>query len=79
MSQAEENLSPHGQRIPVERVQIGARMEKIWSKSSKLWQNILISPLAICLKGWLYMLSSKNIPLARKPSNALRSSRKFMG
>ncbi len=28
MSQAEENASPHGQRIPIERVQTGARMEK---------------------------------------------------
>ena len=28
MDQAEENISPHGQRIPIERVQIGARMEK---------------------------------------------------
>jgi hypothetical protein len=28
MSQIEENNSPHGQRIVVERVQIGARMEK---------------------------------------------------
>ncbi|MGB8347023.1 MAG: hypothetical protein WCD86_19195 [Ktedonobacteraceae bacterium] len=28
MGQVEENASPHGQRIPVERVQIGARMEK---------------------------------------------------
>jgi hypothetical protein len=28
MDQTEENISPHGQRIPIERVQIGARMEK---------------------------------------------------
>ncbi len=28
MGQIEENIRPHGQRIPVERVQIGARMEK---------------------------------------------------
>lgn len=28
MGQVEENIHPHGQHIPVERVQIGARMEK---------------------------------------------------
>lgn len=28
MGQVEENTNPHGQHIPVERVQTGARMEK---------------------------------------------------
>jgi hypothetical protein len=51
MSQIEENASPHGQHIPVERVQIGARMEKSLVKVLKALAEYFDISLGDLLEG----------------------------
>ncbi len=51
MDQLEENGGPHGQRIPVERVQIGARMEKNMVKVLKALAEYFDISLGDLLEG----------------------------
>ena len=61
MSQADERVSSHGQLIPVERVQVGARMEKNMVKVLKALAEYFDITLGDLLEGMaLYAFEQKH-------------------
>ena len=56
-----------GRMREIERVQIGARMEKTLVKTLKALADIWIFPWAICWKAWLCMRSKENRLLGEDP------------
>src|SRR6266702_1311643 len=48
----QKKISAHMDNVsPLSEYKLAHAWKRIWSKFSKLWQNILTSPLEICLKG----------------------------
>jgi hypothetical protein len=66
MSQVEGNAGPHGQIIPIERVQIGARMEKNLVKVLKALAEYFDISLGDLLEGIVLHAFEQKIPFSEE-------------
>ena len=66
MDQGEEKGVWMDSVFPLSGCRLAHAWKRTWSKSSRLWQNILMSPLAICLKGLFYMRFEQKHPFGEE-------------